>query len=74
MLNRYILQRISYKNIPNKLNFIKNFVDNTLNVNTKFINIFLIFLVLLLLSMKLLNLYFSYELNNNLDNFVTVYN
>ena len=81
MLIIFILYIIFYKNIlifiskyiPTKFNFIKKIVSNSLNANIKFTNNILSIWLILLLIFKLLNLFFSYELYNNLDDFVSVY-
>nr|WVH38279.1 hypothetical protein [Trametes maxima] len=73
IFNRNILIVIS-KYIPIKYNNLKIIVNRGINANTKIMNFVIIILVLLLLIFKIVNLFFSYELSNNLDNYVNIYN
>ncbi len=73
ILNRNILKVIS-KYIPIRFNNLKIIVDRGISANTKFMNVIIIILVVLLLIFKLVNLFISYELTNNLDNYVNIYN
>jgi LAGLIDADG endonuclease len=72
-LNKYILNVIN-KNIPTKYHYLKKIFEASINYNTKFMNISLITTIVLLFLFKLINLYFSYVLSKNIDEFVLVYN
>jgi hypothetical protein len=73
LLNKYILNVIS-KKIPTKYHSLKKILEASINYNTKFMNVSLIVTIVLLLIFKLINLYISYELSTNIDDFVLVYN
>ena len=73
IFNRNILIVIS-KYIPTKYNNLKRIVDSSISANTKIMNVVIIILVVLLLIFKIVNLFFSYELSNNLDSYVNIYN
>ena len=73
IFNKKILIVIS-KYIPIKYNNLNMIVNRSINANTKIMNIVIIILVVLLLLFKLINLFFSYELLNNLDSYVNIYN
>jgi len=70
---KYILNILN-KHTPTKYYYLKKIIEFSINYNTKFMNIALIITIVLLFLFKLINLFFSYELYNNLDNFVSVYN
>ena len=62
------------KYIPTKYNNLKRIVDSSINANTKNMNMYKIIFFVLLLIFKIVNLFFSYELSNNLDSYVNIHN
>jgi phosphate/sulfate permease len=70
--NNNIIYNLIKKYIPN--NYLHLFIQKVSNFNTKFTNFMLIIMVVILLLIKLGNLYVSCELFANIEDYVIVYN
>ena len=66
--------RLIINYMPTKYHNWAKVFDSGKNLNSKFLNIMLVILIVLLLIFKLMNLYFSTELYTNIDLYVSVYN
>lgn len=53
---------------------VSNFLNSLLIVNSRFNKIIIVYLIVLLILVKILNIYFLYNLNLGIDDFVLVYN
>ena len=53
---------------------VSNFLNSLLIVNSRFNKIIIVYLIVLLILVKILNIYFLYNLNLDIDDFVLVYN
>ena len=74
-MNIKIISYILNKYIPIKYhNKINTILNKGKEYNKKQINIFIVLIIILLLILKLENLYISLELNNNIADYVLVYN
>jgi hypothetical protein len=73
LLYQSILKYVN-KFIPTKYHNLKTILEKGVDINTKFLNIMLVIVIVLLLIFKLANIFFSYELSHNIDSYVNVYN
>lgn len=73
LIYKYILNKLK-KYIPTKYSNLTKIVENSINYNTKFMDIMLKVTIVLLFLFKIVNLFFSYNLHTNLDEFIIVHN
>ena len=73
LFNQILLNKLN-NYIPAKYQFLKKISEVRVINNTKFMNILLISLIVLLLIFKFINLYVSYELVHNLNDYILVHN
>lgn len=73
LFNKILLNKLN-NYIPAKFQFLKKISEVSVINHTKIMNILLIFLIVLLLIFKFINLYVSYELVHNLNDYILVHN
>jgi len=73
LIYKYILNKLK-KYIPTKYSNLTKIVENSINYNTKFMDILFKVTIVLLFLFKIVNLFFSYNLHTNLDEFIIVHN
>ena len=69
-----IIDKYLFNNSTRAKDWYKNKLNKSINYNTRFMLIMMIFNILILIYLLFLKLYISVELMNNIDDYVTVYN
>lgn len=74
IFNMKLISNFMNKYMPNLFKKYKQYLEKGQNYNEKWTTFLTVFIIILLLIIKLMNLYFSGELTHNINDFIVVYN
>ena len=73
LIEKYI-KKFTLKYVPTKYVKLHKFIDNLFITNNRINKILIVIYLVLLIVIKLMNIYFISELNTNIDDYILVYN